>query len=104
MKPLYAPDYDKKTDLDTVSRKRWRRGLGLDPSKPLKPHEAGSEKFFWCRIRTMFQEPFSEFLGTLILACFHAGSIAQATVGATLDTAPGAFGYGSFHSVPWGYV
>lgn len=90
-KRLYAPDYNRDHDhhLNLASRKKERYWLGLDPDKPLKPHESGSEKFFWCRVRTTFQEPFSEFLGTMVLACFYMGSIAQSTLGANISTAPG---------------
>lgn len=99
-RPIYAPVYDPDPSLTRCRRQR--KWLGLDPDKPLKPHEAGAEKFLWSRIRTNLQEPFSEFLGTMVLTCFYMGSIAQCTLGAGLETAPAGMGYGTFNSVPWG--
>lgn len=98
-RPLYAPDY--KPDVIRARRHRARKYLGLDPNKPLKPHEKGSEKYLWARIRTTWQEPFSEFLGVMVLTCFYMGALAQSNLGATLSSAPGGYGYGDFSSIPW---
>lgn len=109
-KPLYYPHYaphytgDSEDEHATRLRKRLRRAIGLDPEKPLKPHEAGSDRYLWSRIRTTLQEPFSEFLGTMVLALFYNGSLAQSLLGATISSAPGGYGYGEFASVAWGYV
>ena len=100
-KPLYASSYDHAYAIGLETRKQKRKWLGLDPNRPLKPHEAGSERFFWCRVRTTLQEPFSEFLGTFVLALFYMGSVAQSTLGAGLTNAPAGMGYGTFNSVPW---
>lgn len=102
LRPLYAPQKPQsRQELLQAKQRRARKWLGLDPERPLKPHEKGSEKYFWSRIRTTAQEPFSEFLGTFVLSCFYMGGIAQSSLGATISTAPGGFGYGSFMSVPW---
>lgn len=101
-KYLYAPNYGPNIRL--AHRKGTRKWLGLDPNLPLKPHEKGSEKYFWARIRMTWQEPFSEFLGTMVLTCFYMGALAQSNLGATLSEAPGGYGYGSFMSVPLRYV
>lgn len=99
---LYELDYDP--DPGYARRKARRAAFGLETDKPLKAHFEGAEHLLWNRIRTTLQEPFSEFLGTTVLMLFHAGSIAQSTLGADLQTAPGGNGYGSFLSVPWGCV
>lgn len=99
-RPLYAPDGDISPRFETC--KRNRKWLGLDHNRPLKVHEEDSEYLLWPRIRTTFQEPFAEFLGTMVLTMFYYGSLAQSTLSAGIETAPGGNGYGSYMSVPWG--
>jgi len=99
-KLLYAPTNDPDPEFST--RKNKRKWLGLDYNRPFKAHEQGSEYLWWPHIRTIFQEPFSEFLGTMILTLMYEGSLAQATLGVGITTAPGGSGYGSYASAPWG--
>jgi len=99
-KLLYAPTNDPDPSFST--RKNKRKWLGLDYNRPFKAHEEGAEYLFWPYIRTIAQEPFSEFLGTMILTLIYEGSLAQATLGAAIQTAPGGSGYGNYMSVPWG--
>lgn len=105
--PPLSPSQSKEDDNNGAPRHRRRSAralVGLDDNAPPKKHFSGAEKLLWPKIRATFQEPFAEFLGVLVLSCFYNGSIAQATLSAGMETAPGGFGYGSFMSVPWGYV
>lgn len=103
-----SPSPDDRSSPDPAfgprrARRRSARALvGLDENRPLKRHHTGAEQLLWSRIRTTLQEPFSEFLGVLLLTCFYSGSIAQSLLSAGEPTAPGGYGYGTFMSVPWG--
>lgn len=98
----FSPDRNSGTARE--GRRRSARALvGLEENRPLKRHYTGAEHLLWSRIRATLQEPFSEFLGVMVLTCFYSGSIAQSLLSAGQQTAPGGYGYGTFMSVPWGY-
>ncbi|KAL1640900.1 glycerol channel [Diplodia intermedia] len=101
--PPLSPSQSDHGGAGHRHRRRSARALvGLDDNMPPKRHFSGAEHLMWSRIRQTLQEPFAEFLGVMVLSCFYNGSIAQATLSAGMETAPGGFGYGSFMSVPWG--
>lgn len=71
-----------------------RRGLGLHPTAPIdEEHDlAPHQDYLWSRIRLVFREPFSEFLGTFILVLFGDGSVAQVVMSTGETSAPGKSG------------
>ncbi|KAG9524718.1 aquaporin, partial [Aureobasidium melanogenum] len=79
-----------------------RRRLGLNPWQPIKAHSDGAEFLLWPRLRALFQEGFSEFLGSMILTLIYHGTLAQTTLGVSVQSAPGGKSYGSYQSLPWG--
>lgn len=49
----------------------------------------------WSRIRTIWQDAFSEFLGTMILVLFGDGVVAQVLLSNNLK--------GNYQSISWGW-
>lgn len=87
-----------------VRRHRFQKGryyLGLDHSARIKQHHDGSEHLLWSRVRSVLQEPFSEFLGTLVFTLILQGGLAQATLSVGQSSAPGGDGFGSYLTVPF---
>jgi hypothetical protein len=69
----------------------FRSALGLHPLAPIdETHDtAPHQELFWSKIRVVLREPFSEFLGTMILVLFGNGSVAQVLLSTGTTTAPG---------------
>ncbi|RMX96741.1 hypothetical protein D0866_16367 [Hortaea werneckii] len=59
-------------------RQKLRKYSGLDPDAPGKLQAYRSEESVWPHIRTIFQEPLAEFLGTVVAVMFGSGAVAQA--------------------------
>lgn len=81
--------------------KKARRMIGLEPQSRIKQHHPGAEHLLWSRLRSIMQEPFSEFLGTLVFAMISQGGLAQATLSIGETSAPGGVGFGTFLTVPF---
>jgi len=75
--------------------------IGLEPNKRIKQHHPGAEHLLWSRVRSVMQEPFSEFLGVFVFAMVQQGGLAQATLSVGETSAPGGNGFGSFLTVPF---
>lgn len=82
-----------------------RTALGLHPMAPIdETHdEAPHQDLLWSRIRLVLREPFSEFLGTMILVLFGNGSVAQVLLSTGSTSAPGGDGFGNYQSISWGW-
>ena len=65
--------------------------------------EAPHQDLLWSRIRLVLREPFSEFLGTMILVLFGNGSVAQVLLSTGSTSAPGGDGFGNYQSISWGW-
>jgi len=95
-----------ETHHSTKKRRRhqFRKGrflIGLEPNQRIKQHHTGAEHLLWSRVRSVMQEPFSEFLGVFVFAMIQQGGLAQATLSVGESTAPGGNGFGSFLTVPF---
>lgn len=101
-RPLYAPHESYDNDAFQEQHRSLERRLGLNPWQPIKAHSDGAEFLLWPRIRALFQEGFSEFLGSMILTLIYHGTLAQTTLGVSVQPAPGGTSYGSYQSLPWG--
>jgi len=105
-----APNYpweparsNGKSFRQKVARGRWKRGrwlIGLEPNQRIKQHHDGSEYLLWSQIRSVLQEPFSEFLGVLVFTMIQQGGVAQTMLSVGETTAPGGAGYGSYLTIP----
>ncbi|KAI7366420.1 hypothetical protein KC336_g21324, partial [Hortaea werneckii] len=87
----------KERQARKVRKRHFQRGrywLGLQTDARIKQHHFGSEQLLWSRIRSVMQEPFSEFLGVLVFTLIQQGGVAQATLGADASGAPGGGGTG----------
>ncbi|KAK5133629.1 hypothetical protein LTR08_007577 [Meristemomyces frigidus] len=86
-----------------------RQRLGLHPSAPiLESHDlAAHSAWWWPKLRMTLKEPLAEFFGVFIMVLFGDGSVAQVLLshGSALkpSTAPGGDGFGSYHSINWGW-
>jgi aquaglyceroporin related protein len=69
----------------------FRSALGLHPLAPIdETHDtAPHQDLLWSKIRLALREPFSEFLGVMILVLFGNGSVAQVLLSTGSATAPG---------------
>ena len=83
----------------------FRTALGLHPMAPIdETHDtAPHQDLLWSRIRLVLREPFSEFLGTMILVLFGNGSVAQVLLSTGNTSAPGGDGFGNYQSISWGW-
>jgi aquaglyceroporin related protein len=83
----------------------FRTALGLHPVAPIdETHDtAPHQDLLWSRIRLTLREPFSEFLGVMILVLFGNGSVAQVLLSTGNTSAPGGAGYGNYQSISWGW-
>ena len=81
--------------------KKGRLMIGLEPRSRIKQHHPGAEHLLWSRLRSVMQEPFSEFLGVLVFTMISQGGLAQATLSIGETSAPGGAGFGSFLTVPF---
>jgi aquaglyceroporin related protein len=82
-----------------------RTALGLHPLAPIdETHDAAPHQdLLWSKIRLMLREPFSEFLGTMILVLFGNGSVAQVLLSTGVTSAPGGNGFGPYQSISWAW-
>ncbi|RMY63862.1 hypothetical protein D0863_10226 [Hortaea werneckii] len=83
-------------------RQKLRKYSGLDPDAPGKLQAYRSEESVWPHIRTIFQEPLAEFLGTVVAVMFGSGAVAQALLS---KSQPQSFpdNYGDWWTVSWGW-
>lgn len=100
---LYSSDHSDDPDPGGKRRMKCRFFAGLETHKERKVHEEGAQDLLWSRIRTTLQEPFSEFLGVMILTTLTQGGAAQVTLSVGQASALGGNGYGSYLTVPFTY-
>lgn len=83
----------------------FRTALGLHPLAPIdETHDAAPHQdLVWSKIRLTLREPFSEFLGTMILVLFGNGSVAQVLLSTGDTLAPGGNGFGAYQSISWAW-
>ena len=76
---MFAPKVshnDAPDDAIQQRHRKLRRRLGLNPHQPIESHADGAENLLWPRIRALFQEGFSEFLGCMIMTLVYQGALA----------------------------
>lgn len=71
-------------------------GALIDRSLTADKKKAANGGLLWPRIRHIFREPFSEFLGTFILIMFGDGVVAQVVLSNGEK--------GDYQSISWGWV
>ncbi|GAB7360303.1 hypothetical protein MBLNU230_g8061t1 [Neophaeotheca triangularis] len=70
-------------------------GAPIDRSKTAERKKPSNAGLLWPRIRRMFREPFSEFMGTFILIMFGDGVVAQVVLSGEEA--------GNYQSISWGW-